>query len=174
MNKAVKNLLNIIKIKEYFLSFIILTFVFSFLYYELTIYGIKTLDNFIYFNGVAYVIFYVILSFLISSLLGLWLTLMFYKFQCLKKIDLNHSTTGFLGLILGIFGAGCAGCSFTLFSYFLSFFGLALGLAKLPLQGLELKILSVILLLVSNFFVLNNLSKVCINHFTKKTNKKKK
>ena len=156
MSKIIKNLLNVLKFKEYLSIFIILTFIFCFLYYELTIYGIKTLDNFIYFNGLKYVIFYIILSFLISGLLGLWMTLMFYKFQCLKRIDLKHSTTSFLGLLLGIFGAGCAGCSFTLFSYFLSFFGLALGLAKLPLQGLELKVLSVILLLTSNYFILNN------------------
>ena len=161
MNKVLKNLLNILKIKKYLFSFIILTIVFCFLYYELTIYGIKTFDNFIYFNGVNYVIFYIILSFLISILLGLWLTIMFYKFQCLKKIDLKHSVTSFLGLLLGVFGTGCSGCSFTLFSYFLSFFGLALGLAKLPLQGLELKILSLILLLVSNYFVLKNFNNIC-------------
>jgi len=168
MNKIFKNLFNVLKIKEYFLSFLILTFLFCFLYYELTIYGIKNLDNFIYFNGVIYVGFYIILTLLISILLGLWLTLMFYKFQCLKKIDLNHSGTSFLGFLLGIFGTGCAGCSFTLFSYFLSFFGLALGLARLPLQGLELKILSVILLLISNYFILNNVNSVCKKPLNKK------
>ena len=156
------NLKKILNQKKYFCIFILLTILFSAGSYYLTIYKIVSLDNFVYVNGIKFSIIYFVLSFLTATLLGLYLSLFFYKYDKLNKIDYKNSTTGFLGAFIGTLGSGCAGCSFTLFSGMASFLGLSLGLASLPLKGLELKIFGVLFLFGANYFGLKNLDKrVC-------------
>ena len=156
------NLRKILRHKKYLGIFLSLSILFSIGSYYLTIYKIVNLDNFIYVNGLKFSIVYFILSLLTATLLGLYLSLFFYKYDKLSKIDYKNSTTGFFGGFLGALGTGCAGCSFGLFSSVASFFGLSLGLASLPLKGLELKTLGVLFLVGTNFLGLKSLEKrVC-------------
>ena len=162
MNKLLKNLKDVLKEKNYLILFLIFSIGFIFGSYYLTIYRINSLDNFFYVNGFKFSVIYLIMSFLISISLGLYLTLFLYKYNCLKKVDYKYSSFGFLGLLMGALGTGCAGCSITLLSLIISGFGATFGLASLPFKGLELKTLGLFFLLGANVFTLNNLnSKIC-------------
>ncbi len=154
-----KNLKNILRNKKYLGLFILLTILFSIGSYYLTIYKIVNISNFVYVNGLKFSLVYFTLSFLTATLLGLYISLFFYKYEKLKKIDYKNSTTSFFGAFIGALGSGCAGCSFTLFSGAASFLGLSLGLASLPLKGLELKMFSVLFLFGANYLGLKSLEK---------------
>ena len=157
-----KNLGKILENKRYLGIFAGLSVLFSIGSYYLTINKIVNLDNFIYVNGLRFSIAYFILSFLTATLLGLYASLFFYKYEKSSKIDYKNGTTGFFGGFLGALGTGCAGCSFSLFSGVASFLGLSLGLASLPFKGLELKALGVLFLAGTNFLGLRSLEKgVC-------------
>ncbi len=157
--RILSNLKRVLKNKKYLGLFFFFTALFSIGSYYLTIYKIVNLDNFIYVSGIGFSIIYFILSFFIASLLGLYLSLFFYKYNKFKNLDYRNSTSGFFGGFLGALGSGCAGCSVSLFSGIASFFGLSLGLASLPLNGLELKIFSALFLVGVNYFSLKNLDK---------------
>jgi hypothetical protein len=154
-----KNIKNVLRNKKYLALFTTLTILFSIGSYYLTIYNIVNLDNFIYVNGMQFSIIYFALSFLTSALLGLYLSLFFYKYNKFRNVDYRNSTTGFFGAVVGTLGSGCAGCSVSLFSGVASFAGLSLGLASLPLNGLELKMFSVLFLFGANFIGFKNLDK---------------
>jgi len=153
------NLKKVLRNKKYLCLFLVFTFLFSIGSYYLTIYKIANLDNFVYVNGASFSVIYFILSFFVASLLGLYLSLFFYKYNKLKNLDYKNSTGGFFGGFIGALGSGCAGCSVSLFSGIASFFGLSLGLASLPFKGLELKIFGVLFLAGVNYFSLKNLDK---------------
>lgn len=155
----ISNLKKVLKNKNYLVIFLVFTVLFFIGSYYLTIYKIVNLDNFVYVNGVMFSVIYFILSFFIASLLGLYLSLFFYKYNKLNKVEYQNSTGGIFGGFIGALGSGCAGCSFSLFSGIASFFGLSLGLASLPFRGLELKIVSILFLVGANYFSLKNLDK---------------
>ena len=153
-----KNVKKIFKEKKYLGIFLLFTVLFSIGSYYLTIYKIVNLDNFVYVNGVSFSVIYFTLSFFIASLLGMYLSLFFYKYDKFKQFDKN-SGGGVFGGFIGALGSGCAGCSFSLFSGVASFFGLSLGLASLPFKGLEFKVFGVLFLVGVNYLSFKNFDK---------------
>ena len=91
----------------------------------------------------AYGITYSITTILIIILSGISMavTIWLYKHSKLNKTKITAGNAG--GLIAGIFSMACPVCG----SFLLSLLGVAGGLAIFPLQGLELKFLSIALLL---------------------------
>ena len=75
--------------------------------------------------------------------------LTFFLKRKVNEVRQNGLTTGFLGVVSGILGIGCAACGSFLLTSVLSFFGASGLLLLLPLQGQEFGILGVVLLSVS-------------------------
>jgi hypothetical protein len=93
------------------------------------------------------------LAAIISVLFWLFLGSTLYK---LKYFSAKRSTLWFLGWFIGILISWCPACSINHASYI----WLAWIISVFPYYGLELKVLSVILLLFANYFTLKKLE-VC-------------
>jgi hypothetical protein len=70
-----------------------------------------------------------------------------------KEVNGNAISTGFLGLMSGVIGMGCAACGSLLLTSFLSLAGASAVLTFLPFRGGEFGIVGVILLGFSIFTV---------------------
>lgn len=92
----------------------------------------------------------IILSYIVSILFWLFLGASLYKIHYFR---VQAASTGALGGFLWILVAGCPACSVTLASYI----GLTGIISILPFYGLELKILSIFLLIFSVSSILRNL-----------------
>lgn len=97
----------------------------------------------------AYSVTYIITTLLIIILSGISLSVTFwlYKHSKLSRAKITAGNTG--GLIAGIFSMACPVCG----SFLFSLIGVAGGLAIFPLQGLELKFLSIALLVFPIIYV---------------------
>lgn len=91
---------------------------------------------------------------LISLLFGINLAFILYFIEFrINQTKGNASTTGFVGLLTGILGIGCAACGSILLTGILSLFGASWVITILPLNGEEFGILGVILLSISIYFL---------------------
>ncbi len=94
--------------------------------------------RFSYAYGITYII--TTLLFIVLSGISVAVAVWLYKHSKLSRAKATAGNTG--GLIAGIFGMACPICG----SFLLSLLGVAGGLAIFPLQGLELKVLSIALI----------------------------
>jgi hypothetical protein len=98
----------------------------------------------------------------VAFLVGLSINLMIIKFKEYKNF--NYNTGGFtsLAIFFGFMGGACSGCIAGLFPAFVGFFfGSAVSLGIFPLKGIELQLLSIILLTISiKILSRNNLCEV--------------
>lgn len=94
---------------------------------------------------------------LLSLLFALHIVIMVHMIR-MRRSQVG-STTGFLGLVSGIFGIGCAACGSLLLSTVFVSTGSAALIAGLPLGGEEFGILGIILLAVSLWITLRKLNK---------------
>lgn len=87
----------------------------------------------------------------IAFLFGVNSALLAYYIRRRQKVVSNTSghTAGFLGVVSGIFGIGCAACGSVIISSFLVLFGVGGLLAILPFHGAEFGALGIIFLLIS-------------------------
>lgn len=86
----------------------------------------------------------------ISILFGMNISMLIYFFRRrIVEIKQSDASVGFLGILAGIVGVGCAACGSLIVTSALSLFGTTWLLAYLPLKGEEFGILGIILLLVS-------------------------
>ncbi len=85
----------------------------------------------------------IIIAILFGISLALIIFLLRHKLRDIKK---NGITTGFLGIISGIIGIGCAPCGTLLLTTVLSLFGASWIISFLPLAGGEFGILAIFLL----------------------------
>ncbi len=92
-----------------------------------------------------------LLLLLVSLLTGANLTLLWEKVKTLHKFERLHLVVGGNSL-LGIVGSGCAACGLPI----LSLLGLSGSLMYLPFHGAELSYLSVILLSVSLYLLMQS------------------
>lgn len=90
---------------------------------------------------------------MISFLFALFLAGQIYKIRHIGKIDAKTTWTWIFWSFFGIIITGCPSCSITLASYL----GLASFLSFFPWGGLELKIVSVIILFIVNYSLYKNL-----------------
>jgi len=126
--------------------------------YYMTVITVAEKSIFIYaeMNGYGYTILSLILSAIISALFGLYAAIAAFKKDINAKIRSGNDKAGSLaGMISGIAASGCPTCG----SPILGLIGIPFGLASLPLQGIEVKALSVIFMLLSVYYISKNIEK---------------
>ncbi len=126
---------------------IILAIALSILYYYLTLANMD-INNAVDTIGLPYIVASFTLTFIASTLAGISISLMLYRI----RYKLTPSTA--VGSILPVFTPGCPACT-TPLTTILSIIG---GLALFPLQGLELKIISVAALTFSIYWTLEHIN----------------
>lgn len=92
---------------------------------------------------------------IMGILFGLNMTLVINKFNALKRR--GNLRIMFGTGIISVFAAGCASCGLS----FASLIGISAVLAILPFGGVELYFLAILILLVSLYFNLKQIIKVC-------------
>ena len=113
--------------------------------------------------GIVYFYANFLIQVLISVLFALFLTFFVYKYIAFSTFDKNGSVTSFVGTFVGILVGGCAACSLTVASYL----GLGAFLVFLPYHGIELKIVSLLMLVYANVISVRDLE-VCRINFSQK------
>jgi len=118
-------------------------------------------NNPFWFGGVS-----LFLAAVTSVLFGLDAALLLHKYKLMKQASAGTTAGSVLGLFGSAVASGCPVCGSTLFAVL----GLSGGafLGALPLKGLEIKLLSIGLLLVSLFFVAKSLDPACKRCVVKK------
>ena len=84
---------------------------------------------------------------IISILTGILVSLLVYRMKYMNVTGKKHGILGSIGVFLGMFVPGCAACGIGL----ISVIGLGTAVASLPLQGLELSILVIAILVYVNY-----------------------
>ena len=80
---------------------------------------------------------------LISLLVGVTFALILYRMKTMRAFSLAENKSGSIGAVMGLVVPGCASCGIGL----LSAVGLSGALVKLPFKGVELSMVSAILLI---------------------------
>ena len=96
------------------------------------------------------------LSLIISALFGIYIALFVFRRDLIK--DSRHVKpilSGIGGTITGVIAAACPTCGAPM----LAFFGAPLALMALPFQGLEIKVLSILLLSLSVYLLTESIEK---------------
>lgn len=93
-------------------------------------------------------------QFLISFLFSIFVSVTVYKYIKFSSFSAKENGASFFGTIIGVLVAGCPACSIT----FATYLGLAGVFVLFPWHGLELKLLSVPLLLYANYSTLKSLN----------------
>ena len=142
--------------KEKYLTITIATSVIFFsLLYFLTVINVYQKSIFIYaiMNGTLFTIFSLLSSMILSVLFGIYLSLAIYKINLSKSHShkSNICTTG--ALTAGTVVTGCPSCGIPL----LALVGFPLALMSLPFKGLEIKFLSIIIIIISIYFLTKKL-----------------
>src|SRR3989344_6638243 len=92
---------------------------------------------------------------ILSLLFGIFLSLLIFKTSTKIRIDKKTGFVGGLAVFLGIFAPGCAACGVGL----VSLFGLGAGfLSFLPYDGIEISVLSIIVLIFTIFKISKDLT----------------
>lgn len=103
--------------------------------------------------GYTYFMWVWIIQYILAILLSLFITLSAYKVFYFSTASVKEEGVGGLASFFGILIAGCPACSLTIASYV----GLAGFISFFPYDGLELKVFSIILLLIISISILNTL-----------------
>ncbi len=110
------------------------------------------------------------LSLIISALFGIYLGLFIFRHDLIKEkknvlprtepsngsgTGAKPALSGIGGTIAGVVAAACPSCGAPI----LAFFGAPLALMALPFQGLEIKVLSILLLMLSVYLLAESIEK---------------
>ncbi len=96
------------------------------------------------------------LSLIISILFGVYLGLFIFRRDLIKdNKNAKAVVSGLGGTVAGVLGAACPTCGAPLFALF----GAPLALMALPFQGLEIKVLGILLLLISIHLLVQSIEK---------------
>ncbi|MBI4427287.1 MAG: hypothetical protein HY569_02295 [Candidatus Magasanikbacteria bacterium] len=157
----------ILKRRRYFVSVLLTATVTFILSYILTVWNItgKSLSAYAAMSGWPFTLFSLFLSLIISVLAGVYSSLFLARRRIIKSKEIStkgglasggkNKLSGVSGMAAGLFAAGCPTCGAPLFALF----GAPLALFSLPFHGLELKALSVTLLLLSVNLLVENIKK---------------
>ncbi|NHI04507.1 hypothetical protein DYY67_2079 [Candidatus Nitrosotalea sp. TS] len=85
----------------------------------------------------------------VSILSGMTISMIIYQVRFTRSFGGKRNLAGFGGIFGGAFSSACSACSTTL----VSIFGVAGGLAILPLKGLEFSLPSIGILVMSMYFI---------------------
>lgn len=146
------------KVKIVFTKPYIYSFIIIFLLYLTINYFINGLSKTapVLFNfNLKIIIPFIIFNLFIAILVGVTINLVYIKFREYKKIHKGHGFS-LLGIFGGLLGGACPGCFTGFFPAFTGLFGITASLNILPLFGLEIQLLSIILLLIAIYLLTND------------------
>lgn len=146
-----KSIKTVLMQKKYFLLFFtvsVISFAILYALMFLTIYD-YSMDIYVEMNGFYYTVAALVASAIISILLGIYASLVFYRLGAARKNGIKIGAAGIASAAAGIVGTGCPMCG----SFILGLIGAPLGLLFFPFKGLELKAFSIIVLLLSVFLL---------------------
>ena len=141
----------VLKKEKYLIITIVTSIIFFSLLYFLTVINVYEKNIFIYaiMNGTLFTILSLLSSVILSVLLGIYLSLAIYQIN-LSRLHTHKSnicTTG--ALAAGTVVTGCPSCGVPI----LALVGFPLALMSLPFKGLEIKFLSIIIIIISIYFL---------------------
>ena len=141
--------------KNYLGLFLVVTLISFILFYWLTVVNVAnaSLDIFILMSGRVFTMVQLFLLLIISLLFGLYFSMAVFKYKLAKKFKGKMGFFASIGFFFGVFSAGCPTCGSAVFALF----GAPLALMFLPWKGMELKILSIFILIVTNYFATRKL-----------------
>lgn len=147
----------IVKKKKYAIIAFIAAVIIAVLSYYLTVKSVFNKSIFIYteMNGSLFTVISLFLSITIAVLFGLYISLLVFRRDIIKKRTAGDKITGFGGAGAGILASGCPTCGAPL----LGLIGFPIGLFSLPFKGLELKILAIGFLFLSIFLISKNIKR---------------
>jgi hypothetical protein len=150
-------LLIILKRKKYLVIALTATVMLGSLSYYLTVVNIYRHSIVLYaeMNGLIFTVLSLLLSLAMAVLFGAYLTWLVFRRDISKAGAKGKSSVGLSGALLGLAASGCPGCGAPI----LGLVGLPLGLLTLPFKGLEIKIISLGLLLLSIKLIADNIKK---------------
>lgn len=150
--------LPVLKRKKYAMIAVGSALVFGGLSYYLTVANVafKSLFVLMEMDGPYFTGFSLFLSLIISVMFGVYLALFFFRREIIKNESVaKTSALGVGGTIASVIASGCPTCG----APFLAFFGAPLGLLALPFRGLEIKVLSIILLSFSIYLLAQSIER---------------
>jgi len=121
----------------------------------------QTYETFSIISGFSkmFIIPFLLFNFLVVPLLvALTINLSIIRFKELKSMNNAASSSTFLGVFGGVLGGACPGCFVGLFPAILGLFGISATLSVLPLYGLEIQIISSVLLITAVMFLTNEIT----------------
>lgn len=124
------------------------------------LYKFSSMELLLSMNTSGYIFLSLSTSVIIAILFGINVSLITYKFNMSRKLNIKEDSSSVLGLFGGVLASGCPVCGVGL----LTLLGVSGGLAVFPFEGLELKVLSIALLLYSTYKVSGSMSncKECV------------
>lgn len=108
--------------------------------------------------GNAFTVSTLILATLGSLIAGINLALAYVYMKTRGEMLVKSGIYSGLGLVLALFGIGCAACGTALLSLVLSFFGFSTMLNVFPYQGQEIGYIGLIFLLIATYFLSKKIS----------------
>ncbi len=151
-------ILSVLKRKKYAIVTLVSTFFMAAISYYLTIVNVAFHSFFVLLqmDGPLFTTVSFALSLTISALFGIYIGLLVFRHDLMKdNKNAKAVVSGIGGTIAGVLGAACPTCGAPL----LAFFGAPLALMALPFQGLEIKVLSILLLLLSVYLLVQSIEK---------------
>ncbi|OGY49555.1 MAG: hypothetical protein A3B89_01745 [Candidatus Buchananbacteria bacterium RIFCSPHIGHO2_02_FULL_40_13] len=148
-------LLIILRNKKYLVLAVLTTAIIATISYYLMIFNVYQYSLWVYadMNGIIFTIVTVVLGLIISILLGGHIALLVFRRDIIQARSVGNKMAGVGGALTGLIASGCPTCGAPL----LALMGWPLGLFALPFYGLELKVLSVIFLLLAIFLISKNI-----------------
>ena len=104
------------------------------------------------FLGSIYALPTAIVLVVLAALIGVDVAMVTYHLRE-HGLSVQESGSGALGLVLGTLGAGCAACGTALLAGLLSLFGAAGLVTLLPLEGLEVSLLALVVVVLSIYWL---------------------
>lgn len=151
-------LIPILKRKKYGLIALVAAIIMAAFSYYLTIVNVAFHSFFllIQMDGWTFTTISLGLSLIISALFGIYISLFVFRRDLIKDSkNVKPIISGVGGSVAGVIAAACPSCGAPL----LAFFGAPLALMALPFQGLEIKVLSILLLLLSVYLLSESIEK---------------
>jgi hypothetical protein len=148
---------NILAKRAYFLIFLFSSVLIFSIFYILTLATTTdhSLSIFIMMNGFWFMVSTFFLLGIAALLFGIYVSLFSYDISERCKGGKIGGFFGAIGLIAGLFGAGCPMCGGALFALI----GMPLALFFLPFKGLELRLGAIVLLALAVYFLSRSMIK---------------
>lgn len=144
MKKIILNLKKIYQSFTYLILTVNLFIVFSLINYFLLTFT-TSWERFILDNNRVFVFLTFVLGAINNLLIAVSLTMIVFLLEKRKKMIVSNLSNSFLASFLSLLSVGCAVCG----GFLLPIFGIAASLTAFPFQGLEIRLISIFLLLVS-------------------------